>query len=378
MLGKKRQLKKLSSKTEPSFLVKLFNILNESQYKSYIRWGTDGQSVIISDSNGLTKKVLPKFYNHSNYASFVRQLNMYNFHKVRSNQKSGEEKYIHNIFKKTKTLKEIQSIHRKMRSDKKKSTPNKTKNISDKKLDENINNNINDLEDNFDLGDIDQMDEDTKFSNFENLLKNGELSSFSNEKIIAFLFGKLKESMENQKQVETEINELIKQNNNLLQQLQICNNKLMSQNDFCKKMKGLVIFFVTLIMKKRQNFKICRVDLNGGKVDNNNNKNKKSLVDFVFKYLNYQKNKSETSSNNSINNSENETPTIQKGENFSLNQNNLFKSLINNTFEELYKENDLPMGNINRNPSLDLDLKIAKSNSSLNLFNNNLFQLPKK
>ena len=181
--------------------------------------------------------------------------------------------------------------------------------------------------------------------------------------------------MENQKQVEAEINELIKQNNNLLQQLQICNNKLISQNDFCKKMKGLVIFFVTLIMKKRQNFKICRVDLNGGKVDSNNNKNKKSLVDFVFKYLNYQKNKSENSNNNSINNSENETPIIQKGENFSLNQNNLFKSLINNTFEELYKENDFPMGNINRNPSLDLDLKNAKSNSSLNLFNNSLYYI---
>ena len=64
------------SKTEPSFLVKLFNILNESQYKSYIQWGPDDQTVIISDSNGLTKKVLPKFYNHNNYASFVRQLNM--------------------------------------------------------------------------------------------------------------------------------------------------------------------------------------------------------------------------------------------------------------------------------------------------------------
>ena len=377
MLGKKRQLKKIA-KTEPSFLVKLFNILNESQYKSYIRWGPDGQSVVISDSNGLTKKVLPKFYNHNNYASFVRQLNMYNFHKVRSNQKNGEEKYIHNEFKKSKTLKEIQSIHRKMRKDKKKYTPNKTKNKSDKKLDENINNNSNDLEDNFALGDVDQLDENTKFSNYENLLKNGELSSFSNEKIIAFLFEKLKESMENQKQVEAEINELIKQNNNLLQQLQICNNKLISQNEKKKKMKGLVIFFVTLIMKKRQNFKICRVDLNGGKVDSNNNKNKKSLVDFVFKYLNYQKNKSENSNNNSINNSENETPIIQKGENFSLNQNNLFKSLINNTFEELYKENDFPMGNNNRNPSLDLDLKNAKSNSSLNLFNNSLFQLPKK
>ena len=60
MLGKKRQLKKIS-KTEPSFLVKLFNILNESQYKSCIRWGPDGQTVIISDSNGLTKKYFLNF-----------------------------------------------------------------------------------------------------------------------------------------------------------------------------------------------------------------------------------------------------------------------------------------------------------------------------
>ena len=185
MLGKKRKLKK-SSKSEPSFLVKLFNILNETQYKSYIKWGSDGQSVIISDSNGLTKKVLPKYYNHNNFASFVRQLNMYNFHKVRSNQKNGEEKYAHNEFNKSKTLKEIQSIHRKMRKEKKKYS----KNISDKKMNVKINNNSNDLEDNFALGDIDEQDEKTKFSNFENLLKNGELSNFSNQKIISFLLEK--------------------------------------------------------------------------------------------------------------------------------------------------------------------------------------------
>ena len=112
MLGKKRKIKKIS-KAEPSFLVKLYKILNENECNSYIHWSQDGLSIIISDSNGLTKKVLPKYYNHHNFASFVRQLNMYNFHKIRSDPKSGEQKYIHSEFVKQKTIKEIQSIRRK-------------------------------------------------------------------------------------------------------------------------------------------------------------------------------------------------------------------------------------------------------------------------
>ena len=75
MLGRKRKLKKLS-KSEPSFLSKLYQILSEKDYSQYIHWSHDGLSVIISDPTGLTKKVLPKFYNHHNYASFVRQLNI--------------------------------------------------------------------------------------------------------------------------------------------------------------------------------------------------------------------------------------------------------------------------------------------------------------
>ena len=75
MLSKKRRFKKIT-KAEPSFLVKLYKILNENEYNSYIHWSQDGLSVIISDTIGLTKKVLPKFYNHHNFASFVRQLNM--------------------------------------------------------------------------------------------------------------------------------------------------------------------------------------------------------------------------------------------------------------------------------------------------------------
>jgi hypothetical protein len=366
MLGKKRKFKKIA-KTEPSFLVKLYTILNDEQYASYIHWSSDGKSVIISDPSGLTKKVLPQYYNHHNFASFVRQLNMYNFRKIRSEQKSGEQKYIHNEFQEWKTMKEIQAIRKKIKKDEEKNNTNKIKSSNEKKIVINTNNNL--LDDKLYLEQIEQLDEETKISKYEDLLKNGELSNISNEKILGFLFEKLKESMNNQKVVENEINSLVKQNNNLLQQLQICNNKLVSQNDFCKKMKGLVIFLVTLVMRKKQNYKVCRVDLTGARVENNN---KKSLVDFVYRYLDYHKNKNKSSDNNS-----NINPSIEKRENFTINQNSLFQNLNNNNFEEIYKDNE-SIGSFNRNINLDLDLRNAKSNSSLNLFNNNTKQNHKK
>lgn len=288
-------------------------------------------------------------------------------------QKTGEQKYIHSEFVKQKTIKEIQSIRRKIKTEEEKTSSDKIKLVSDKKIGTiNTTNNNNLLDDKIYLDEIDNMDEDKRITKYEDLLKNGELTNLSNEKILQFLFEKLKESINNQKYVENEINNLVKQNNNLMQQLETCNDKLISQNDFCKKMKGLVIFVVTLVMKKKQNYKICRVDLNGGKGDNNNNK--KSLVDFVLKYLEYHKNKKQNT-NNEIDKgyndkNKNNIPIIQKGDNFSINQNSLFQNLKNNNFDEFYKDNELSMGSFNKNFNLELDLKNSKSTGNLNYLNN--------
>jgi heat shock transcription factor len=46
-----------------------------------IRWSDDGSSFIVLDEDEFAKTLIPELFKHNNYASFVRQLNMYGFHK---------------------------------------------------------------------------------------------------------------------------------------------------------------------------------------------------------------------------------------------------------------------------------------------------------
>ncbi|KAK3828972.1 MAG: HSF-type DNA-binding-domain-containing protein [Benniella sp.] len=66
-----------------AFLTKLYNMVSDDGSNNLIKWSDDGQSFIaVLKHVEFAKEVLPKFFKHNNFSSFVRQLNMYGFHKV--------------------------------------------------------------------------------------------------------------------------------------------------------------------------------------------------------------------------------------------------------------------------------------------------------
>ena len=67
----------------------LTTLNNRPKLDNLIAWGEDGNSFIIKNQSEFTKTMLPYYYKHSNMASFVRQLNMYGFHKVMSVDSGG-------------------------------------------------------------------------------------------------------------------------------------------------------------------------------------------------------------------------------------------------------------------------------------------------
>lgn len=70
------------SKQPPAFIQKMWLMVNDPENHQYIRWSNDGESFLVAHREEFMKSILPKYFKHNNFASFVRQLNMYGWHKV--------------------------------------------------------------------------------------------------------------------------------------------------------------------------------------------------------------------------------------------------------------------------------------------------------
>lgn len=70
---------------QPLFLRKTYEML-ETTPEDICAWAEDGQSFYIKDPGTFANEVIPKFFSHKNFSSFVRQLNFYGFRKVKSDQ----------------------------------------------------------------------------------------------------------------------------------------------------------------------------------------------------------------------------------------------------------------------------------------------------
>jgi hypothetical protein len=67
----------------PSFFPKILaRIVCNQELKHVIAWKS-ACSFLVHDCHRLEQEVLPLYFRHGKYSSFVRQLNMYGFKKVR-------------------------------------------------------------------------------------------------------------------------------------------------------------------------------------------------------------------------------------------------------------------------------------------------------
>ncbi|OAG32306.1 hypothetical protein NEDG_02057 [Nematocida displodere] len=61
-------------------------MLEDTQNHAYIQWCIGGASFIIINPTEFGKSILNKHFKHGNLSSFVRQLNKYDFHKIKSTE----------------------------------------------------------------------------------------------------------------------------------------------------------------------------------------------------------------------------------------------------------------------------------------------------
>lgn len=64
------------------FLNKCYEMVDDESTDSIISWGQSNESFVIWDVTEFSVQLLPKYFKHSNFSSFIRQLNIYGFRKI--------------------------------------------------------------------------------------------------------------------------------------------------------------------------------------------------------------------------------------------------------------------------------------------------------
>ena len=319
----------------PNFLLKLYQILENESYKDIIHWTEDGKYFIISNLHDFTEQILPKYYKHNNYSSFIRQLNMYDFHKKKSGQ--NEHVFHHqNFIRNRKDL--LKLIKRKSKKE------NIPMNNNNDILFNNQNNylqlyNTNKYNNNFldrkiNVNNIEKhplsIDDDVNLSNSIHsllspnnnqnmLLPKGSMSLSNNnainenynkklndellnnnykmnnnqinpnqnikitknnlQNLLTSLTHTIDNDIEKEKLLESKIETLTKQNEELMSQNQKILEEIISKKEYNKKLET-VICFILEFLKPKSNTKFKNNMNIKNLIDNDNNNQNQGLINF--------------------------------------------------------------------------------------------------
>lgn len=64
------------------FLTKCYDMIDDDSTDSIVSWSESNDSFVIWDMTEFSTELLPKYFKHRNFSSFMRQLNIYGFRKV--------------------------------------------------------------------------------------------------------------------------------------------------------------------------------------------------------------------------------------------------------------------------------------------------------
>lgn len=72
----------------PKFLTSLWEIMHHPSFANVIGWSEAGDSLVVHDVPNLEADVLPRYFKHGRFNSFLKQLSMYSFKKLRGVERS--------------------------------------------------------------------------------------------------------------------------------------------------------------------------------------------------------------------------------------------------------------------------------------------------